>query len=438
MPDFGSKTARHRLFVALPALRDKISSPIRSEKFTRRHLASPYHRPMAYFNQAVADVSARIMAARERGVPLRVRGGGSKDFLWPAAHADVLGTRELTGILSYEPSELVVTVGAGTPLAELEAALFEQGQCLAFEPPHFAWSQSGPSPATVGGMVASGLSGPSRANVGAVRDYVLGMKLINGLGQHLTFGGQVMKNVAGYDVSRLMVGAFGTLGLITEVSLKVLPVAPAEATLVFQLGQAAALAQLQRWGAQPLPLNASCWVRDAADPSGQAQDLLFVRLRGAKAAVDAACLRMLAEVPGQRMDTAQAAADWTLCRNQQLPFFQTPPASDCVLWRLSVPQTAPVLEVPYAQLVEWHGGLRWMWAPLGARASLAAVAQAAGGTAQVFMAPSGSTDSPPGFGAGQDANNPAAAHIAQRLKASFDPKGIFNPGTSLYANHARA
>jgi glycolate oxidase FAD binding subunit len=422
----------------LAAFRDKISLPIRSEKFTRRHLASPYHRPMAYFDQAVANVSEHIMAARERGAPLRVRGGGSKDFLWPAAYADVLDARDLTGILSYEPSELVVTVGAGTPVAELEAALSEQGQCLAFEPPHFAWSQSGPSPATVGGMVACGLSGPSRANVGAVRDYVLGLRLINGLGQHLTFGGQVMKNVAGYDVSRLMVGAFGTLGLITDVSLKVLPVAPAEATLVFPLGQAAALAQLQRWGAQPLPLNASCWVRDAADPSGLAQDLLFVRLRGAKAAVDAACLRMLAEVPGQRMDRPQAAADWALCRNQQLPFFQTPPARDCVLWRLSVPQTAPVLEVPYAQLVEWHGGLRWLWAPLGARASLEKVAQAAGGTAQVFMAPTGSTDSPPGFGAGRDANNPAAAHIAQRLKASFDPQGIFNPGIPLYANHARA
>ncbi|WP_395668660.1 glycolate oxidase subunit GlcE [Rhodoferax sp.] len=393
---------------------------------------------MASIDQAVADASARIVAARGRGTSLRIRGGGSKDFLWPAVQADTLETRGLAGILSYEPSELVVTVGAGTTLTELEAVLAEKGQYLAFEPPHFAWSQPGASPATVGGMVACGLSGPSRANVGAVRDYVLGLKLINGLGQHLTFGGQVMKNVAGYDVSRLMAGAFGTLGLITEVSLKVLPLAPAEATLVFELSQAAALAQLQRWSALPLPLNASCWVLDSAHPNSQAKELLFVRLRGAKAAVDAACLRMLADVHGHRMDSAQAATDWTLCRDQQLPFFQKPHAPDCVLWRLSVPQTAPVLDLPFAQLVEWHGGLRWLWAPLGAQAAIAAVALSAGGTAQVFMAPLGSTDSAPGFAAMQSPNNPAAARIAQRLKVSFDPDGIFNPGVSPYANHACA
>ena len=174
-----------------------------------------------------------------------------------------------------------------------------------------------------------------------MREFVLGLHLINGRGEELVYGGQVMKNVAGYDVSRMMVGSMGTLGLITEVSLKVLPIAPAEATLVFALDQASALECLHRWGGQPLPLNASCWVHDAtAGPAGQ--DLLFVRLRGAVAAVEAACQKMLAKVTGQRMDNAQASADWELCRNQQLPFFARPADPKLALWRLSVAQTAPV------------------------------------------------------------------------------------------------
>ena len=173
---------------------------------------------------ALHALIARIRDAADRGTPLRIRGGGSKDFYGGPLQGEPLDTSSLTGIASYEPSELVVTVRAGTPLAELEALLAKQGQCLPFEPPHFAGR------ATVGGMVAAGLAGPSRASVGPVRDYVLGLSLVNGRGELLTFGGQVMKNVAGYDVSRLMAGALGTLGLLVEVSLKVLAVAPAEAT----------------------------------------------------------------------------------------------------------------------------------------------------------------------------------------------------------------
>jgi glycolate oxidase FAD binding subunit len=283
-------------------------------------------------------------------------------------------------------------------------------------------------------MVACGLSGPSRASAGSVRDYVLGLELINGLGQHLTFGGQVMKNVAGYDVSRLMVGARGTLGLITQVSLKVLPFAPSEATLHFVLGQAEALDHLNRWGAEPLPLNASCWVWDESDATQAAQPRLFVRLRGAAAAVEAACKRMLAEVPGQRMDNVQSAPDWELCRNQQLPFFTAAPQG-CVLWRLSVPQTAPVLALPSQPLVEWHGGLRWLWAPLDASVQLQAAAHAAGGSARVFLVPG--TDS----GHAQNSLIPedsALQTISQRLKSNFDPQGIFNPGLTLHANQSRA
>lgn len=379
--------------------------------------------PPSLLNQ----ITDRIQAATAARTPLRIRGGGSKDFYGQSLQGELLDVSGLRGIISYEPSELVVTVGAGTPLAELEATLAEQGQCLAFEPPHFQ-VQASTVAATVGGMVASGLSGPARANVGAVRDYVLGVKLINGRGELLTFGGQVIKNVAGYDVSRLMVGAMGMLGLLTEISLKVLPIAPAEATLVFELDQARALAQLQRWGAQPLPLNASCWVQD--NTAVGRPELLFVRLRGATAAVEAACQKMLQDVPGTRMDNAQAGPDWQACRNLRLPFFNpaVTPQADAdrpALWRLSLPQTAPVLDLPYAQLVEWHGGLRWLWAPAQAQEQLRQAAAAVAGTATLFIAPcAGDTGAIARF----DPLNRTLAGIHQRLKVEFDPAAIFNRG----------
>ena len=375
---------------------------------------------------ALQQVSDRIAAARADRKPLHLRGGGTKDFYGAAPHGELLDTRALHGVRSYEPSELVVTVRCGTPLAELEALLLEKGQCLPFEPPHYAWSAptAAGRGATVGGMVASGWSGPARASVGGVRDYVLGVQMINGNGEYLTFGGQVMKNVAGYDVSRLMVGAMGTLGLITEVSLKVLPLAPAEATLCFELPQQAALEQLHVWGGQPLPLNASCWVRDAVGP-GPAREALYIRLRGAVAAVEAACRSMLQDQRGQRLDPVQAASDWTLCRNHQLPFFTRPPQPDLVLWRLSLPQTAPVLDLPWATLVEWHGGLRWVWAPVDAGTQLQALAAKHGGSATLFVA----TKAHSAWATGQfDIKNPAQQAIHTRLKASFDPLGIFNPG----------
>jgi glycolate oxidase FAD binding subunit len=382
---------------------------------------------MHTMEHAIDQITDRIHAARTDRTPLRIRGGGSKDFFGLSLQGEVVDTTTLNGVISYEPSELVVTVGAGTPLAELEALLAEQGQCLPFEPPHFSWSGTGAGqgPATVGGMVACGLAGPARASVGGVRDYVLGVKMLNGRGEHLTFGGQVMKNVAGYDVSRLMVGAMGTLGLLTEVSLKVLPVAPAEATLVFALGQADALEQLHRWGAQPLPLNASCWVHDNSEASAPGRDLLFVRLRGAVAAVEAACRSMLADVPGSRMDNTQAQADWTLCRNQQLPFFSAPQPEDYGLWRLSVAQTTPVLDLPWQQFIEWHGGLRWLWAPMRAEPQLQAQAQKANSIATLFI-PACAYSA--GAAGRFDAKNEAAQAITRRLKTSFDPDGIFNPG----------
>ena len=410
-------------------------------------------------DSALQRLTEHVRAAAASGTPLRIRGGGSKDFYGQSLQGDLLETTALTGITSYEPSELVVTARAGTPLLELEAALADQGQCLPFEPPYFSLrsdtqdsdthdsgaQDSGGSVssvasvasvasvvslATVGGMVAAGLSGPARASVGGVRDYMLGVQLLNGRAEHLTFGGQVMKNVAGYDVSRLMAGSMGTLGIITDVSLKVLPVAPAEATLVFEMDQAEALAQLHRWGGQPLPLNASCWVGDddAATPDATGMGRLYLRLRGAIAAVESASKSMAQQAAGKRLDNAVAAPDWQACRDLRLPFFTTPPQPDMALWRLSVAQTAPPLDLPWPQLMEWHGALRWLWAPPAAAASVRQAAVAANGRATIFIAnylyrawANGKYDVFP------ELQGPLGG-IHHRLKAEFDPQGIFNRG----------
>lgn len=369
----------------------------------------PYHPVM---ESSYAPFIERIRAAAAAAAPLRIKGGGSKDFYGEPPAGELLSTAALSGIRSYEPSELVVTAGAGTPLAELEARLAEQGQCLPFEPPHFG------GPATVGGMVAAGLSGPARASVGSVRDYVLGLSFINGRGELLTFGGQVMKNVAGYDVPRLMVGAMGTLGLIVEVSLKVLPVPPGEATLKFDMAQADALRRLNEWGGKPLPLNASCWVED------DGASVLFLRLRGAVAAVEAACRTL----GGERQDKAAVAQDWAACRDQQLPWFQQRGARD--LWRLSVPQTAPVLDLPEPPLVEWHGAARWVRADAGEGPRLREAAARAGGHATLFAAHDDSVNPAQGR---FTPLAPPQDRIHRALKREFDPAGIFNRGR-LYAD----
>lgn len=381
-------------------------------------------------SSALDAITHQIRQARGSSTLLRVRGGGSKDFFGSHLQGEVLDTRGLSGIVSYEPTELVVTVRSGTPLAELESLLQEKNQCLPFEPPHFELDQGATAGATVGGMVAAGWSGPARASVGAAKDFVLGARFINGLGEHLSFGGQVMKNVAGYDVSRLLAGSWGTLGVMTEVSLKVLSFAPSEATLACDLAQAPALDLLQRWGGQPLPLNASCWMQDAVGGAAGGGKLL-VRLRGAVAAVQSALPRMQADVltlggAAQVMDAAPASAYWAAARDQRLPFFSTPPASGLCLWRLSVAQTTPVLELPYAQLVEWHGGQRWLWAPAAAALQLQALAQRAGGHATLFRRAAGAlADAPAGAPvfAPLDATQ---ARIQSALQHQFDPDGVFN------------
>lgn len=361
----------------------------------------------------------QVREAQHSHTHLRIRGGGSKPVQppGPVPGWGVIDTQAHAGVVAYEPSELVVTVRTGTPLSELENTLAAQGQHLPFDPPRL-----GPG-GTVGGMVAAGWSGPSRASVGAVRDYLLGAQLINGRGEQLVFGGQVMKNVAGYDVSRVLAGSLGSLGVITEVSLKVLPVPVAETTLRMPMEQASALAHLARWRALPLPLNASCWVRDATAQPPQA--VLYLRLRGARAAVEAAARQLLADTPGERLDDPATGADWDACRDHQLPFF-SPPAPDLALWRLSVPPNTPPLEGLGDTLVEWHGGQRWLWAPLSAAIRLRATAQRAKGHATLFRWPATGPDagtaihSPP---------TPAVLAIQRRLKTAFDPAGVFNPGT---------
>jgi len=340
---------------------------------------------------------ARVHDAAEAGKALRIRGGGSKDFYGGAPAGETLDTTGYRGIVSYEPTELVVTAKAGTPLAGLEAALKEKGQCLPFEPPHFGEA------ATLGGMVAAGLSGPRRAAVGAVRDYVLGVQMIDGKGELLAFGGQVMKNVAGYDVPRLMAGSLGTLGLLTEVSLKVLPLPMAGMTLRFALGETDAVKKLNEWGGKPLPIAASVWHEGA----------LTVRLAGAFAAVRAARQTLGGE------EVADAGAFWQSIREQTHPYF----AGSAPLWRLAVASTTPPLCCTGPILIEWGGALRWLRGDLDAEA-LREAAAAAGGHATLFRG-----DAALKAEAGVFAPlSPALARIHRRLKQAFDPAGVFNRG----------
>lgn len=342
----------------------------------------------------------QILQAAQTGSKLTIQGGGSKAFYGEQiATEQLLDTNAYSGIVEYDAPELVITARCGTPLQEIEATLAEKGQMLAFEPPHFG------KHATLGGCVATALSGPRRPHAGAVRDFVLGTKLLNGKGEHLEFGGQVMKNVAGYDVSRLLAGSMGTLGVITEVSLKVLPQPVATATVVFALDANTALQQLNAWMGKPLPLSGSLW------QDGQ----LFVRFSGARAAVDYA----LSTLGGERME-AQAATDlWTAVREQQLPFFNERPVN-MTLWRVAVPDTTPFFDLGGQQIIEWGGGLRWVQTQTDAQTVRELTARH-GGHATVFQ----------GHQAGVPVFTPAAAaHLAiqQRLKDAFDPAHLFNIG----------
>ena len=348
---------------------------------------------------ALGRYADRIRSAAAAGGRLCLRGGGTKDFYGGPLEGDPLDLRDYAGIVNYEPTELVVTARCGTPLVELETALADRRQMLSFEPPHFG------AGATLGGCIAAGLSGPRRAAnglyYGAVRDYVLGCTLMDGRGDVVRFGGQVMKNVAGYDVSRLAVGSMGTLGVILDMSIKVLPVPPARATLRLPMGEPEALAKLNEWGGQPLPISASLW------SAGK----LHVRLEGAAAAVDAARKKL----GGEPIDDAVAVQLWRGVCDQTDTFFAQPG----VLWRLSVPSTSIPVALPGRQLVEWGGALRWWKTDAGAEAVRQA-ARAAGGHATQFR---GGDRSAGVFGR----LDPVVARLHRKVKAVFDPAGVFNP-----------
>jgi glycolate oxidase FAD binding subunit len=335
----------------------------------------------------LVDQVRDALAARR---PLTIRGGGSKPhILGRLPDGELVEVGAHRGIVAYQPTELVLTARAGTPLDEIEAALAENGQGLSFEPPHL-----GPG-ATLGGTLACNLSGPARPWGGSVRDMVLGVRLINGKGEHLRFGGQVMKNVAGFDLSRLQAGAMGTLGVITEISLKVLPRPRASVTLVEDMDEGAAIARMNRLAGKPAPLSGAAWV----------DERLYLRFSGS---FDPATI---AGRWGGRV-LGGAESFWADLREQRLPFF----AGEHPLWRLSLGSATPPLHAG-PTVIDWGGALRWLRG--GEPESLAAKATRAGGHAVMFRGAAVPSRPP---------LPPLAAELHRRLKVAFDPQGLFNPG----------
>lgn len=392
----------------------------------------------------LVELRERILTAHEQRRPLRLRGAGTKDFYgerdeWsatPACQDDdnpyngsasegaLLDLRPYRGIVDYEPTELVITARCGTPLSEIESALAARGQFLGFEPPAF-----GGDP-TIGGVIAAGLSGPRRMYAGAARDFVLGATLLDARGEILRFGGQVMKNVAGFDVSRLLCGSLGILGVITEVSLKVLPLPRAEETLRFEMTAVEAIACFNCWSGQPLPLSGAAW-------SG---GIAWLRLSGAASAVHAA----QQQLGGERVDPTSAAQWWSTLRDCKHPIYD-----HASVWRVSVPDTTPPLDLPGEPLIDWGGALRWYSSEAdsrhsntldGTRATSSRatapggatnrtprpreVASAAGGTAMWWKGPTS-------VGGRFHPLQPTVATLHRRLKDRFDPHGIFNPGRMI-------
>ena len=338
--------------------------------------------------------SEQLRRAVETRVGLRLRGAGSKDFYGESLAGEILDLSAWRGIVDYEPSELVITARCGTPLSELEATLAARDQFLAFEPPAFA------ADPTIGGVIAAGLSGPRRMYAGAARDFVLGTRLLNAQGELLRFGGQVMKNVAGFDVSRLLCGSLGILGVITEVSLKVLPRPRAELTLRLELPAADVVQAFNRWAGLPLPLSGAAWYEGGA----------WLRLSGAEPAVRAARTRL----GGELVSESAARSFWDGVRHLRLPFF----AGES-LWRVALPPAAGPLALPGEPLIDWGGALRW-YADVPADLAVRELAAAAGGTAGCWRGPAPHGRFHP--------LSPVIEGLHRRLKERFDPHGIFNPG----------
>ncbi len=335
-----------------------------------------------------------VTASIESGKPLSIRGGNTKAFFGGPQTGEPLEMSGHSGMVSYEPTELVITAQSGTLVSEIESTLKEQRQMLPFEPPCFG------ERATVGGAIGCGLSGPRRPYAGSVRDFVLGTRIVNGRGEDLRFGGQVMKNVAGYDVSRLMVGSMGTLGLLLEVSLKVLPAPRSECTLMLEADRDGALEFQQRWSQRPSPISGTC----------HSGGLLHVRLSGSETGVASA----KSKIGGDTLDDGDAF--WTRLREHDHEFFKGAGR----LWRLSIPQASPDPDLHGDSLMEWNGALRWVISDSPADRIRTAAAEA-GGHATLFR----------NGGAETEAFHPLSGSLLKlhkKVKRAFDPKGIFNPG----------
>ncbi len=361
-------------------------------------------------NYILAELTEQVLAARANFKPILIKGGESKSFYGNPFELGsdtpiALDMSVLKGIVNYQPTELVVTALAGTPLQDIRKALDEHGQMLAFDPPQFSASS------TIGGCVAAGLSGPGRHGAGPLKDYVLGATLIDAQGRVLRFGGEVMKNVAGYDVSRLLAGSLGMFGAIAQVSLKVTPKPLEACTLEREATEQEALDLFHSWRAQPLPIRSTSW---EPPDDGHSKGRMRVCLAGAPAAVSSA----QAKLGGERMDALAAQQFWADLRDHQLAFFSSQP-----LWRVAVAPGTPALGLG-PTWIEWGGGQRWMNSDLDA-GMVRAVAKKAGGHATLFRPRAESA--PPEHGVFQPLD-PGVLNIVQRLKHEFDPKGLFNPG----------
>jgi glycolate oxidase FAD binding subunit len=373
----------------------------------------------SHIDPKIEAFQEQILNAAKNKTPLSIEGGGTKSWYGNANKLSKLNTRTYSGILEYQPEELVITACAGTPLKEIEAALKDKNQVLAFEPPHFG------EHATFGGAIAAGLAGPGRISVGNFRDFVLGARILDGKGRDLSFGGQVMKNVAGYDVSRLMPGSMGTLALLLEASVKVLPKPAATATLRCEISQEKALRILNEWAGQPLPLSASCWIGNPGE-DGQ----LTIRLAGAAAAIKAATPLMNSLVNASEVEPQSAEVFWNDLREHQLSSFEKLTA-DQTLYRLALPAACGPLDIPGTSneiILEWHGQQRWIKAS-GDETTFTAIKQLAtshGGHATRFKQGANVNSAFQRFTLlSEQVHSKALEAVQERLRSAFDPAGVF-------------
>lgn len=375
---------------------------------------------MGHSNSQINVFREQILNAANSNTPLSIEGGATKSWYGNANSYAKLNTQSYAGILEYQPEELVITACAGTPLKEIETVLKEKNQVLAFEPPHFGEN------ATFGGAIAAGLAGPGRITVGNFRDFVLGTRILDGKGQDLSFGGKVMKNVAGYDVSRLLPGSLGTLALLLEASVKVLPKPAATATLRCQISQEKALKILNEWAGQPLPLSASCWIGSAKGGDGE----LTFRLAGAAAAVKAAIPLMSSLVIATEVNEEVAEHFWNDLREQKLSAFANLGA-DQTLYRSALPAACGPLHITGADdeiILEWHGQQRWIRAS-GDEATFKAIKaliNSHGGHATRFRQGTAVDPSYQRFTLlSEQAHSQALEAVQERLRSAFDPAGVF-------------